>query len=61
METAREKAAWDHTANLLAAMHQIHCRGRFSVAQFHPYYRAPRGAPITASSIETLIAAWVPQ
>ncbi|EMI19087.1 hypothetical protein RMSM_03983 [Rhodopirellula maiorica SM1] len=38
---AKQIAAWDHTADMMALMASIHTSNQYSRSNFHPYREAP--------------------
>jgi len=57
MARARDRTAWNHTAGLMARMHNEnpYGKGTARVSDFHPYLKsAPRGIPLTPEVLHLL-------
>ncbi len=61
MTVARQKSDWDHTAGLLAKIHNVNCSARSSMVknpdELNPYRQARE--PIAEATIDDVIGAFV--
>ena len=56
MTEARQSQAWDHTAALLAAIHNMMSQKPKKVETFHPYHAPPPEPPKRVGSLKCLFS-----